>query len=380
MSRIKLLQLITLSEMGGAQKVLYHLVAGLDRNRFDITVACAPGGDLVRWLAPLDGVRVVQVPHLCREISPARDLCAFWFLYRLMRREGFAIVHCHSSKAGILGRLAARLAGVRGILFTVHGWGLGDHHSRIKQSFFVLAEKVAGRCSDRVVCVSRADYQKALDEKLVPPDRLAVIHNGLPRPAPQPPALREELGLSEKALMVGTVCRLRPPKDPLFFLEVARALLYSGKWAGNLYFVLIGDGPLMAPCREYVQRHGLSRAVFFLGNREDAPALVAGLDVFVLFSLWEGLPLTVIEAMQAGKPVVAPAVGGVGELVTPGETGYLIKPRDLAGAVQALETLLKDGQLRRDMGAKGRRAALEHFSVERMVADYLRVYDDLLRV
>ncbi|SHJ00590.1 Glycosyltransferase involved in cell wall bisynthesis [Desulfofundulus thermosubterraneus DSM 16057] len=378
MEKVRLLQLITLSELGGAQKVLYHLVAGLNRERFEITVACAPGGELVHWLSGHEGVRIVEVPYLCREVSPLRDLSAFCFLHRLMRRERFHIVHCHSSKAGILGRLAACLAGVPGIVFTVHGWGINDYQSRAARLLFVLAERLAGRASSRVVCVSQADLQKGLELGLAPPSRLAVIHNGLPEPPFKPGALRRELGLDEDALLVGMVCRLRAPKDPLFFLQTARALLSTGKWSNRLYFVLIGDGPLMAGCREFVARHGLAGKVFLPGGREDAPSLLGDLDVFVLFSLWEGLPLTIIEAMYAAKPVVAAAVGGVGELVVPGETGFLVPPRDPVGAAKALEALLEDARLRREMGEKAGRLARERFSVERMVKNYTALYEEIL--
>ncbi|WP_051617982.1 glycosyltransferase family 4 protein [Desulfofundulus thermocisternus] len=379
MGKVRVLQLITLSELGGAQKVLYHLVTGLNRERFEITVACAPGGELVRWLTGCGGVRIVEVPYLCREVSPLKDLAALCCLRRFMSRERFHIVHCHSSKAGILGRLAARLAGVPGIVFTVHGWGINDYQSGAVRMLFTLAEKLAGRLSSRVVCVSQADLQKGLEQGLAPPSRLAVIHNGLPEPPLRPGALRRELGLGEDALLVGMVCRLRAPKDPLFFLETARALLSTGKWSNHLYFVLIGDGPLMAVCREFIARHGLAGKVFLAGGREDAPSLLGDIDVFTLFSLWEGLPLTIIEAMFAAKPVVAAAVGGVGELVVPGETGYLVPPGDTVGAVTALEKLLEDAQLRRRMGEKARRLACERFAVERMVKDYTLLYEEILR-
>ncbi|OAT86071.1 glycosyltransferase family 4 protein [Desulfotomaculum copahuensis] len=502
---IKLLQLITLSELGGAQMVLYHLVSGLERGKYDITVACAPGGDLVARLRALDGVRVVEIPALKREIAPVSDLTAFLTLYRLMRRERFGIVHCHSSKAGILGRLAARAAGVPGIIFTVHGWGINDYQSRGKRLLFTAAERLAGRLSSRVVCVSRADLEKGRREKLAPPEKLALIYNGVPAPgaggkpesadllAPRKdsdvdsgtcrtgmdgcfdgtagevdrhtqhlaissgmadgsvtngparafrvPAvekagiehcclpgkggqqavdtmvrrdvtgtcrfggnntcLRRELGLHDGHLLVGMVCRLRAPKEPLFFLAAVRALLNGAPdgrpsigagraaaaavpleggepWACRLRFVLIGDGPLRPACEEYIKKHGLEGRVFLTGTRADAAALMAGLDVFVLFSRWEGLPLTVIEAMQAGRPVVASAVGGVPELVQPGVTGYLVPSGDLPAAVERLSALLADGALRRNMGEAGRRLAAERFSVARMVGEYDALYRAVL--
>lgn len=498
MRRIKLFQLITLSELGGAQMVVYHLVSGLDREKYDITVACAPGGELVHRLRVL-GVRVMEVAALKREVAPAADLAALAALYRLMRRERFHIVHCHSSKAGILGRLAARAAGVPGIIFTVHGWGVNDDQSRVGRALFTAAERLCGRLSSRVVCVSRADLERGRREGLAPPEKLTLIYNGVPAPRegagecnnnligpradidmdsgaatgkmehngqpaaltaglaadscpnteagevvrlPRTPAvesfgnrpsrpsgqdnrrqtlhtivlqdgsgnrrdggnksnLRRELGLDDHRLLVGMVSRLRAPKEPLFFLAAARALLdgapdgspptgagrannaaaslISGKpWSSRLHFVLIGDGPLRPACEAYIRENGLEGKVFLTGAREDAADMMASLDVFVLFSRHEGLPLTVIEAMRAGRPVVASAVGGVPELVVPGTTGYLVAPDDLSGAVARLSALLADEGLRRRMGEAGRRRAAENFSVERMVRGYEALYRELL--
>jgi len=413
LAKLKILQVITLSETGGAQKVLYHLVAGLSPAVFDVTVACAPGGELGRWLRELGWVRVVEMPHLCRNISPRRDLAAFLALYRLMRRERFDVVHCHSSKAGIIGRLAARLAGVKKVIFTAHGWGITPEQSRAARFLYTWAERLAGLASTWVVCVSRADWERGVKERLAPAAKLKVIYNGVPRPpggAEKRGALRAELGLPADALVVGTVGRLCAQKDPLFFLEVARLLL-SGSGGGapfrddsavdsfplpaaasppatvcrelpelsaglseKLLFILIGDGPLKQKCLAFIDRYDLRRRIFLLGAREDAARLLAGFDVFCLFSRWEGLPLTILEAMQRGLPVAAAAVGGVPELVREGETGFLVPPGDVGRAARAVAALLKDPGLRRRMGEAGRRAAREKFSLAEMVAGYQYLY------
>ncbi|RJQ28232.1 MAG: glycosyltransferase family 1 protein [Peptococcaceae bacterium] len=369
--RVKLLQVITLSELGGAQKVVYHIAAGLEPERFAVTVACAPGGELVRWLEELpQGVKVVEMPALKRNPSPLNDLKAFWQLYRLMRREKYNIVHCHSSKAGILGRLAAYLAGVPKIYFTVHGWGVNRYQSLPVRFFYAWAERLAGAVSTKVICVSRRDFAKARSWKLTAADKLAVIYNGLPAAGALPGDLRRELGLSAGDILIGTVARLAPPKEVLFLLEVARRMADRP----DVFFVLIGDGPLRTECMAFIKRHGLEKKVFLPGTREDAPGLLADLDIFVLFSRWEGLPLTVIEAMQAGLPVVASAVGGVGEQVAHGETGLLIEALDPAAAERALRELIADPARRKQMGERGRLRAAELFSLPEMVARYRQLY------
>ena len=406
---LKILLLVTLSEMGGAQKMVYHIAAGLDPALFDVTVASAPGGELVHWLraladsrsesgeagrpvragsgeappaARLRNPRVVEIPEMKRNISPLQDLRALWRLYGLIRRERFDVVHCHSSKAGLLGRLAGWLAGTPRVYFTAHGWGINEYQSWLFRLFFILTERLAGVLSTRVICVSWYDYEKALALKLVRPGKLAVIYNGLPefgeRAVPpdvahltQNEKLKKELGLAGTDRLAVTVMRLAPPKEPLLFLEVARRL---ARFFPDLYFAVIGDGPLRAACETFIQENGLSGRAFMTGTREDAVELVAGCEALLHFSRWEGLPLTIIEAMLAGVPVVANRVGGVGELVADGETGLLIDRLDAQAAVRACAVLLGSQALRRQYGEAGRARARRLFSLEEMQLHYRKLY------
>lgn len=378
MVRIRILLVITLSELGGAQKIVYHICAGLDPKQFDITVACAPGGELVNWLRNLpQGIQVVEIFELKRNISPLYDLKAFWKLYSLMKKNAFDIVHCHSSKAGVLGRLAAWLVGVPKIFFTVHGWGVNEYQSWPVRFFYTWAERLAGALSTKVICVSESDLLKGRSLKLVAEDKLSVIYNGLSEPVKREGLLRRELNIGEKDIIIGTVARLSFQKDPLFFLEVAERMISRHNncpGEGHLYFVIVGDGPLRSECEKFINIKGLSGRVFLLGAREEAAELVPDFDMFVLFSRWEGLPLTIIEAMMAGCPVVANAVGGVGELVVDGETGFLIEGLDIEAAERALARLLADGDLRRRLGQAGWLRARQKFSLEGMLRYYRELY------
>ncbi len=378
MARIKVLQVITLSELGGAQKVVYHIAAGLDPQQFDLTIACAPNGELVNWLRNLPhGVQVVEIFNLKRSISPLYDLKAFLKLYSLMKKDTFDIVHCHSSKAGVLGRLAARLAGAQKIFFTVHGWGINEYQNWPVRFFYTWMERLAGALSTKVICVSESDLLKGQSLKLVAEDKLSVIYNGLPEPVKREGFLRKELNIGEKDIVIGTVARLASQKDPLFLLEVAERMINRPGNApneGQLYFVIIGDGPLKSECENFINGKGLKGRVFLLGAREGAAELVRDFDIFVLFSRWEGLPLTIIEAMMAEVPVVANDVGGVGELVMDGETGFLVKGLDIAAAERALARLQADGGLRRRLGQAGRLRARQKFLLGEMLRRYRELY------
>lgn len=414
LNKRKILQVITLSETGGAQKVLYNIVAEISPANFDVTVVCPPGGELIKWLKEKSWVKVIEMPQLCREVSPLKDIVSFGKIYRLIRKERFDIVHCHSSKAGILGRLAAYLAGVKKIVFTVHGWGITPGQSRLKKFIYTYVERLAGYTSTHVVCVSHADLERGLKERLAPASKLKLIYNGMPLPDEKKDykhetshilaysgerelfpgaclsvkSLRAELGLDGDDLLVGTVSRLTTPKTPFFFLEMSRDLLnlnlssdfhatserIDKSYYKKPYFVIIGAGPLKKQCQDYIKDNNLQERVFLLGSRDDAARLMADFDVFCLFSSWEGLPLTIIEAMLNSKPVVASDVGGVKELVAEGQTGFLVSPGDRDKAIRVMENLLSDLELRKRMGNAGYKIAAEKFNLERMIEKYKKIY------
>ncbi len=386
-ARPRLLELVTLSDWGGAQAYVFALSQGFG-DTFDVTVACAPGGPLVPRLRA-EGFRVVEIPSLVRSPYPVADLKTLWWLTRWMRRERFAIVHCHSTKAGLLGRFAARMAGVPGIVFTVHGWPFMDWRHPLMRATVMLAERAAARISTAIIFVSEHDRQLALQTGIGRADRMYVIQNGIDplqwRPDPaasHPTAVTGDAG--ESAATVGdgpaasdggctvvSVGRLTDQKDPATLLRAWERIRQPHR------LVLVGDGYLR-PRLEAMVRDSMVGRVAVLGAREDVSALLRAADVFVLASRWEGLPLAVLEAMMSGLPVVATAVGGVAEAVVDGETGFLVSPQDPDALSSALGQLLDDPALRRRMGVAGQRRALEHFTETRMLRETAEVYARVL--
>ncbi len=363
----RVLQLITLSEWGGAQQCVHSLARGL-RDHYDVTVACAPGGHLVDRLQR-EGIRVIEVPGLVRMPNPLLDLRALRFLVQLMRVERFALVHCHSTKAGLLGRVAARIAGVPVVLFTAHGWQFVGNWPPLLRLAMVAAERLAARLSTAIICVSDYDRQIALRMGIGVPDRLVVVHNGVdPAPwlgngqeAPDPP---DGQGPST-AIMVG---RLTAQKDPAALLEAWRRVDRPHR------LIIVGDGPLLTDVKRQIQQDGLADRVSLLDATSDIPSLLRTADVFVQSSRWEGLPLAIIEAMMSGLPVVGTRVGGVAEVVAAGETGLLVPCQNPEALSSALNRLLHDPELRARMGEVGRRRALERFTEARMIAETAEVY------
>lgn len=367
----RILMIITRSEWGGAQQIVYSLATAL-KEHFHITVACGPGGELISRLSSA-GIDTVIIPALRRNPHLLYDPFALWQIYRLLKSKAFDIIHAHSTKAGLLGRLAAYRARVPNILFTAHGWPFAGIHNRLYQRSLIFMERVLAKLTTRIICVSDYDRQNAVRCHVAPHEKLVHIYNGLdPRPFLEIDRERSRAALGLKGAQVVTmVSRLAPPKDP-FTLLAAGALLCERY--PNLRLLLVGGGPWQDRVYVEARRLHLTDRVLLLGIRSDVPEILAASDIFVLSSQWEGAPLGIIEAMMAGLPVIATRVGGIPELVEEGVTGFLIPPRDASALAWALQRLLEDEPLRRRAGEAGRKRALERFTLEHMVSQYKEIY------
>lgn len=318
--KIKVLQLITRSDWAGGQKVLYSIVYGLKKyypDKFEVEVACGPeNGQLIEELKKIN-VKVNVISDLMREISPLKDLRAYFQIKKLIRNEKYDVVHCHSSKAGFLGRIAAKRSGVGNIIYTVHGWWPIEQYNGIKRKIFILAERFAARFCDKIVLLCKRDLDKARQWKIGKEEQYTIIPNAIiPIENVQKGKLRKELGLDEKTKIIGNVARLDPPKNPLRFLNIAQQVL---KEREDVVFVWIGgsivDDYYGSLVKKWLENHSQeAERIYFLPFRKDAIELMADFDVFLLTSDAEGMPLVVLEALSLGIPVVSTDVGCVEEL------------------------------------------------------------------
>jgi len=326
--KIRVLQLITRSDWAGAQKVLYSLVYGFKKffpNEIDVEVACGKqNGMLISELGKI-GVKVHEVQNLVREISPLKDIKAYIELKKLIECGEYDIVHVHSSKAGFLGRIAARSVKVPLVVYTVHGWWPIEQYSGFKRKAFVMLEKFAAGYCDKIVLLGERDRQKAQKWGIGRKKQYVVIPNAIiPEPKHEKGLLRKELGLQRDIKIVGNVARLAPPKNPIRFLRVANEVL---KERNDVVFVWIGgnagEGEYGARVVEFLRGHRhLDGKVFFLPFRKDVVKLMADFDVFLLTSDSEGMPLVILEALNQDVPVVSMDVGCVGEMI---EEPYLVR-------------------------------------------------------
>jgi glycosyltransferase involved in cell wall biosynthesis len=347
--RPRLLVLITLAEVGGAQSYVALLLPALVE-AFDVTVAAHGEGPLAD-AARSAGARYVSLKHVRRSIHPWHDLRGLVELLRLCRKVRPDLVHANSSKAGVLGRLAAAVAGVPVRVFTVHGWAFAAY-TGFASRVYLYADRLMRPLTTLVICVAENERAIGIAARTCLPEQTAVVHNAVDTAAfPQ----ATHAGSPPRIVSVG---RLKYPKDFATFVAALERLE-----VGSFRALVIGDGPDREALSAELARTGLGEIVELAGERGDVPDLLAASDIFVLSSRSEGLPVSILEAMAAGLPVVASAVGGVAELVEDGETGLLVPAGDADALAVALRRLVVDPELRQGLGAAGRRRAEAHFDL-----------------
>ncbi len=369
--------------IGGTKRHLLALVRGLDRSQFRVEVA-APRlrSEAFDDVTFSDEVREAGIPQryvpMRREISPSSDLASFFRLYALMARGRYDVVHTHSSKAGFLGRFAARLAGVKTIVHTPHGFYFLNQKAGSQRSFYLNLERVAGKVTRRMITLSSTEMAEAVDNRIISPDQVVLIENGIQLPAPRDhrtvAPLRERLAPGASHV-IGTVARFTPQKGPFDFVRMVAVLVGA---IPGVQVLWCGDGELRDQVEELARGLGVESQLHFLGYRTDVLDVIAVMDVFVLTSLWEGLPYTVLDAMALEKPVVATAAVGTRDIVQDSATGLLTPVGDPEEAARAVARLLSNPADARAMGSAGKEVILRRFSQEAMVKRTGQLYVDLV--
>jgi glycosyltransferase involved in cell wall biosynthesis len=360
----RVLYLITELYVGGAERSLARLLAGLDRDRFAPAVACLYGSDG----AVGADIRALGVPVHDLGMSHKWRLDALWRLYRLLCRERPAILHTLLFHANLLGRVIGRLAGVPIVINSERTMGM-------ESGWRYRLNRLTQHLVDRVVCVSQQVADFVAGEVGIRRAKVVVIPNGVNLGAmtdlPGGETARARLSLPVSGPLVGTVARLDPVKRLDVFLQ-ALALL------DGIPAVLVGYGPEQVRLEAMAQQLGVADRVLLAGYQRDVRPWLAALDLFVLSSDWEGMSNALLEAMAAGLPVVATATGGTTDVLVDGETGLLVPPGNPTALADSIRRLLSDAELRATMGQAGRRRVAEHFSVKQMVGRTQALYESLL--
>lgn len=377
---VKVLHLVTRLDLGGAQQNTLHTVRHLNRAFFEPLLLCGRGGMLDGEVSADPSFRAIFVDSLQRDISPIHDLLALLELTRIFLAEKPAILHTHSSKAGILGRLAAALAGVPVVVHTYHGFGFHDRQPASVKNLYVFLEKLCARFTDALVFVSRANIEYAAAHGIVRPEDAVLIRSGVALtglPATVDAAkLKMSAGIGMHKPLVLSVGNLKPQKNAGDFVAAAAKVLDG---LPEARFVFLGDGPQRRALEARVFALGLEGRILFLGWRRDTAQWLASADVFAMTSLWEGLPRALVEAMRSGLPPVCYATDGVTDLIKDGENGFLVEPGDHAALAERVTALLQDEPLRKRLGAAAAASIGPEFDIDGMVRAQEALYARLLR-
>lgn len=376
---LRLLTMITRLELGGAQQVALNTLARLDPARYAKHLLAGKGGYLDSRALGLPDVHVRLWRALKHPLHPGWDPVVWLRLAALLRRERIQILHTHSSKAGMLGRLAGAWAGVPVILHTIHGWPFHDRQPAWLRRTYIELERRAALVSTRLIAVSERTREIGLAAGIGRPEQYRVVYPGsdLTPFRPADPAarrgVRREFGFPDEALLVGMVGCLKPQKAPEDFIAAAAII---GARVPEARFLLVGDGRLRRRVAAAAAGRDLQGRLVLAGWREDMPRLMGALDLMVHSARWEGLPCVFAQAQACGVPVVATDVGGTREAIVPDQSGLLVPPGQPAVLGRTAASLLRDAPRRAAYGRQGLRHA-RAFSLETMVERLDALYGEL---
>lgn len=340
----KIIYVITKSNWGGAQRYVFDLASNLPKDRFDVIVAAGGSGHLIQKLHNA-GIPVIPIPYLERDIKPLKEILSLWSLFKIFRSERPDVVHLNSSKIGGLGAVAARLAGVSKIVFTVHGWAFHENRPAWQHLLIVFLSRLAGRFQDSIVHISKSDLASTLFYKIAPFRKTTLI----------PLAIREEYRLARSAArdslgriigqaipqdahLIGSIAELTKNKGLAHLLDALKQVKFQIP-NSKLQTIIVGEGEEQERLQNQIRALGLEDTVRIAGFIPGAAQYLKAFDIFVLPSLKEGLPYTVLEALAAGTPVIASGVGGIPDVITDGVNGFTVppaKPERLAEVILSL--------------------------------------------
>ncbi len=372
MTRIRVLEMIDRPFLGGGQVTVLTLAGGLNKDKFEVLVASEDGGPLV------DELRKIGIRHVPVELGKFAGLSAARAIAEVLRDNAVDLLHTHGGIAGLYGRLAARKAGTPAVVHTVHGIHYLHYRNPVAKRAFIVLERRLSRSTDAVVFVSVADMERAAHLRLALPPKARLIRNGVPPIAKErlrdPAAVRAGLGAVGKPLVVA-VSRLHRQKG---VTDLLRAVPLVRAEIPDVHVVVAGGGPLAKRLGTELKALRIADNAALLGERKDALDILAAADLFVLPSLWEGLPYVLVEAAALGKPIVATDIDGVREVIRSGATGVLVPPRDPGALAASILLLLKDKAFADGLGAAARAEIPPQFSIERMIGETESLYLEVL--
>jgi len=392
MKEPKVLHIITRFDKGGSAQNTYLTLLGLKERNFQSYFVTGLSLESEMKYAEIKaqekdiqrleqvGIEFILCPPLVRRTNIIKDLNAFLDIWRIIKKISPEIVHTHSSKAGLLGRLAAKLARIPIVVHTPHGHVFFGYFGPLKTKIFIILERLVSRITHRIIALTNKEKEDYIKFRIANEDKFDVIYSGIELDKfkelseDKKQNFVKELGIPEKSLIIGTVGRLVPVKGHEFLIKAAKYIISKYPEA---FFVFTGDGPLEHNLKRQALELGINNNIIFLGWRSDAAKIISVYDIFSLPSLNEGMGRVLAEAMALGKPIVASNVGGIPDLVTHGKNGFLVPARNPEKLAKYIQILIEDKEKKEKMGQAGKEMA-KIFSKEKMVENIANLYEKLL--
>lgn len=376
MKKVKVVH-ITQATIGGVEEYIKLFLSNFDKNKYEMELIC-PGDGLLRREAEELGVKV-NIIDMTREISLIDDYKAYKKLKKVISEINPDIVHIHSSKAGILARLAIRKLKIP-CVYNAHGWSFSMKCSEAKKQIYASAEKVCAKYTDMIVNISTYEQNLALEYKVANSQKMTVIYNGIDLNKYSRGYSRNEilskLGIPENAYVIGMVGRITEQKSPQTFISIAKEISNIFE---NAYFILVGDGDLIEEIQRSIEEKQLKDKVIITGWTNEVAKYISTFDVAILTSKWEGFGLVLAEYMASGKPIVASNVGGIPNVISHNHNGILIEPNDVEGFINAIIKIKEDKTMANMFIENSYIDVKKKFDIKRVVKEHEKLYMKLLK-
>ncbi len=383
MKKIKIIHIITKLELGGAQQNTLYTVENLNKEIFEALLLCGKGGILDEMASKNLKGKINFIKNLVREVSPLNDLIALLRLIKILKKEKPSIIHTHSSKAGILGRIAGFLSGVPIIIHTYHGFGFNEHQNFLVRNFYIFLEKVVSLLTDVLIFVSRANIETAKRYRIGSKAKYIIIRSGIKlsdfsKEKDKRFAAKIFPKITQSSKVIVSVGNLKPQKNPCDFIKIASEVIRSQR---DVYFIYAGGGSEeeMIYYRKIIEENNISDRCIITGWISDIHQVYRSADIFLLTSLWEGLPRSLIEAVASGSVPVCYETDGVKDIIKDGENGFLINKFDWINAAERIKNLCDDELLYEGMKKNIELIDLHEFDIDFMVKQQETLYLDLLK-
>jgi len=372
----KILFLVTQSEFGGAQRFIYRLITNLNSFKYEIIIAAGPEGNDANGLLfnlKKEDFRTIALKFLKRAINPIIDFCGLFEIYKLIKKEKPDVVFLCSTKAGILGSVAGRLAKVKKIIYRIGGWTFNDPWPNWKKKMYILLEKKTAKFKNIIVNNAESDRQQAIKLGIKPKEKIITIYNGVDVGKLDFLAKDEAkifLGVP-LGIVIGTIANFYPAKGLTYLVETINLIPDS-----DTKFVLIGDGQQRGEIENLIHKYKLGKKLLLVGAIPEAYKYLKAFDIFILPSVKEGFPWTILEAMAAEIPIIATKVGAVPEIIQSDKNGLLIEPASPQAIADSIIKLLRDEKFRNNIAAEGKKTVEEKFNLKKMVEQYENLFSN----